>query len=209
MPIAYWNTAQTLFWIIVREWPTDTLLDRDDELALAASLLASGKMTTAQFLPRSEIFGLTEIPLSFDAVKTPSARAIADATCELSAALRTKDVICSDAHNISDVHSSIDGFFIKVPGGKKFRLSFPVGMVQKKWPPNKLSGEKRGRKPRYDADGFFAEAMALLKKKRGISSRFPEATFKAQMPGVDVGQVARRTKTNVGEGTFGLSPPGI
>jgi hypothetical protein len=92
MPLAYWNAARTLFWIIIRQRPTDLLLDKDNELALAAALLSS--KAAAQFSPRSNVLELIKIPLNFDLVKTPSAQAIADATDHLSAALRTSDVIC-------------------------------------------------------------------------------------------------------------------
>ena len=39
MPLAYWNTAKTVFWIVIRGWSANRLLERDDELAPA--LLAS------------------------------------------------------------------------------------------------------------------------------------------------------------------------
>jgi hypothetical protein len=39
MPLAYWNTAKTVFWIVIRGWSADRLLEKDDELAPA--LLAS------------------------------------------------------------------------------------------------------------------------------------------------------------------------
>ena len=35
MPLAYWNTAKTVFWIVIRGWSADRLLEKDDELAPA------------------------------------------------------------------------------------------------------------------------------------------------------------------------------
>ena len=39
MPLAYWNTAKTVFWIVIRGWSANRLLEKDYELAPA--LLAS------------------------------------------------------------------------------------------------------------------------------------------------------------------------
>ena len=39
MPLAYWSTTKTVFWTVIRRWPANHLLEKDDELAPA--LLAS------------------------------------------------------------------------------------------------------------------------------------------------------------------------
>jgi hypothetical protein len=45
MSIAYWNTAQTLFWIITRQWPANALLDDDSISALQLALSVSQEAT--------------------------------------------------------------------------------------------------------------------------------------------------------------------
>lgn len=175
MSLAYWNTAKALFWIIVRQQPADLLLDEDHELALAVVLLSCHQFS------RSNVLELTRLPLHLDLVRTPSVQAITTALDELSAALRATHLFCPDADEITEVHSSIEGFYIESNLGKKFRVTFPAGMVQRQWPPERQNGEKRESKPRYDADGFFAEAVWLLKRKKGIRPGFSEATFKECM----------------------------
>jgi hypothetical protein len=177
MSLAYWNTAKALFWIIVRRLPTDPLLDKDDELALAAVLL-----TCNQFSARANVVELTQGPLSFDLVKTPSAQAINAAIDELSAALRATHIFCHDTGRVTAVRSSLEGFYIEGDVGRKFYASFPRGMVQRQWPASKHGGdERRKRRTGYDADAFFAEAVSLLKRKKGIRPGFSEASFKASM----------------------------
>jgi hypothetical protein len=48
MPLTCWNTAKALFWIILRQSPTDRLLDQDDELALATVLLSAQPFAPAK-----------------------------------------------------------------------------------------------------------------------------------------------------------------
>jgi hypothetical protein len=177
MPLAYWNTAKALFWIIIRQLPTDPLLHKDDELALAAVLLSCN-----QFSPRANVVELTQGPLNFDLVKTPSAQAINAAIDELSGALRATHIFCHDTGRITTVRSSLEGFYIEGDVVRKFHAAFPRGMVQRHWPANRHGGgESRKRRTGYDADAFFAEAVALLRRKKGIRPGFSEASFKASM----------------------------
>jgi hypothetical protein len=171
MPLTCWNTAKTLFWIILRQSPTDRLLDQDDELALATVLLSAQPSHQPSLL-------VTKSRFDFEAVKAPLVQPIAQAVDELSAALRAIQIVCLNAQG-TEVNSSVEGFYIKGLTGKTFKLKFPFGMVKRQWP--SANGARRCFMNRYDADEFFAEAMALLKRKRGIRSGFSESTFKAHM----------------------------
>jgi hypothetical protein len=171
MPLTCWNTAKTLFWIIQRQSPTDRLLDQDDELALATVLLSAQPSRQPSVL-------VTKSRFDFEAVKAPLVQPIAQAADELSAALRATQIVCLNAQG-TELTSSVEGFYIKGPTGNTFRLKFPFGMVKRQWP--SANGARRCFMNGYDADEFFAEAMALLKRKRGIRSGFSESTFKARM----------------------------
>jgi hypothetical protein len=177
MPLAYWNTAKALFWIIIRRLPVDPLLDKDNELALAAVLLSCN-----QFLVRTNVVELTQGPLNFDLVRMPSAQAIDAARDELSAALQATHIFCHTTGKVTAVGSSLEGFYIEGDIGRKFHASFPRGMVQRQWPASRHGGEeRRKRRTGYDADVFFAEAVSLLKRKKGLRPGFSRASFNAAM----------------------------
>jgi hypothetical protein len=85
-PLTCWNTAKTLFWIILRQSPTDRLLDQDDELALATVLLSAQPSRQPSVL-------VTKSRFDFEAVKAPLVQPIAQAVDEHSAALRATQIV--------------------------------------------------------------------------------------------------------------------
>lgn len=162
MPIGHLNTAQTLFWIVTRQWPYDALLDDDSRSALALAL--------------REFVGE---PLA----------AIDLATTELEDALRKRDVVCTVVHDQSiEIRSGTGGdskwgYYAKVRRGSETvqDLRFPVASIRKRWPMANASGRKRGPKEKYDATAFLAKARELLEWEGGIGPSYAQATFKAQM----------------------------
>jgi hypothetical protein len=160
MSIAYWNTAQTLFWIITRQWPADALLDDDSISGLQLAL-----------------------PISEEAAKQ-----ISDATDDLRVAMRSGDRICDSIHHQAvELRSGTGGatswgYYAKAKGSPPIsHLLFVVDTVQKRWPAAKSAGAKRGRKEQYSAADFISKAVSILKKHRGIGPRLSQERFKAIM----------------------------
>jgi hypothetical protein len=83
MPVGYFNTAQTLFWIVTRQWPNDALLNDDSRSALTLALK--------------------------EFADEPSAT-IDSATTELEDALRKRDIVCTVVHDQSiEIRSGTGG----------------------------------------------------------------------------------------------------
>jgi hypothetical protein len=162
MPVGHWNTAQTLYWIITRQWPADQLLDDDSRSALQLSLPASPN----------------------------NANQISDATAELEVSMRSGELVCEKVHNqtvqlrsgTGGGPNSPWGYYAKTKGSPPVsNLLFVVAAVQKRWPVAKPAGAKRGRKEEYSAADFVSEAVSVLKKHRGIGRRLTPGQFKAMM----------------------------
>ena len=159
MPISSWNTAQTLFWIITRQFPADPLLDDDSRSALVLALK-----------------DFVEDPLE----------AVQIAETQLEDELRQRNVLSTALHDLTiKIRSGTGadtpwGYYAQGASGS-IRLHFPKASIEKRWPSAKSSGAKRGPKAKYDTIKFLARASELLKKKKGVNPRFTHAEFKAAM----------------------------